>query len=75
MVKALKLGMMVRVSTKVNLLRERKLAGHVMRTTEMFMKVISSTESSMAKANITLSTPERLMKVSSSITKSTEKER
>ena len=61
--KVLKLGMMAKVSTKVNSSKARKLAGLDMSKMEMFMKAISLTESSMAKVNITLSILERPMKV------------
>ena len=49
--KVLKLGMMDKASTKAHSSKERKLAGHVTSKTVMFMKVISSMESSMVKAN------------------------
>jgi hypothetical protein len=75
MVKVLKLGMTANVSIKDSSLKERKLAGPVMSKMEMFTKVISLMESSMARASITLSTLERLTKASLSITKSMEKER
>merc|ERR1719453_2769498 len=66
---------MVRASTKENSNKERKLAGPDMSTTEMFMRVISLMESSMAKVNITLWILVKLMKANLSITKCMEKER
>ena len=75
MVKVLKLGMTASVSTKDSSFKERKLAGPVTSKMEMYTKVISLTESSTARASITLSTLERLTKANSSITKSMVKER